>query len=124
MSWSDDSMRQLRQQIMILVQDMNMHNGMLRLIVNQHSLARIDTRWIFKYYRLSGRKDWKLRSKLPATTLWHVPDDFRLDLDELVSAAVDGYGSVEAHVENGGMTGMQFYASYCAHRGCLSGRQP
>ena len=109
MSWSDDSMRQLRQQIMSLAQHMKMHNGMLRLNVNQSSLVRIDTRWIFKYYRVSDKTGWKLRTTLPATTLRHVPDDISLDLDDLVSAAVDGYGWVEAHVENGGMTGLLLY---------------
>ncbi len=124
MSWSDDSMRQLRPQIKSFVQDAKMLNGLLRLNVNQQSLVRIDTRLIFRYYRVPGRKIWELRTKLPAKMLEHVPDELRLDFDELVSAAVDGYGSLEAHVENGGLTGMQLYASYCAHKGCLSGRQP
>ncbi len=122
MSWSDDSMRQLQQQIMLLVQDMQMHNGMVRLNVNQSSLARIDARWIFKYYRVADKPSWRLRTTLPATTLLHVPDHIHLDLNDLVSAAVKGYGWAEALVDDGRLTGLLFHRSLCAQRGCLSGR--
>ena len=123
MSWSKESMRELRLHFQSLARGARMANGSIRLTVDQSSVCKVEALLIYKYHRpKAAQHKWDWGSDAPKPVVERILDHIGVDLENLVIALVPEYGWIEANIKKRCVTNVVIHVSFCPQRGFLAGR--